>query len=207
MHDGASTGVRLAADGHDGGEFVTLDDRRGSVCQGTAFAADNALYSCRYDLHTDDGWASTRLEVTAEGAGWRRTLRMERAAGRWRVTTGEQGDLERCAPTAPFSGIEDPDRLDRVLDVDLYNSPLTNTLPVRRLGLTAPSPARSRRSRRRGCCCRAWPCSRSSRCTRCCPTDRIRYSSEGFTAVLQLDAEASVVDYPGLAAAGGLIVL
>jgi hypothetical protein len=182
-----------------GGEFVTLDDRRGLYAKGTAFAADNVLYSCRYDLHTDESWASTRLEVTAEGAGWRRTLRMERAAGRWRVTTGEQGDLERVLRTAPFSGIEDPDRLHQVLDVDLYNSPLTNTLPVRRLGLHRAEPGTVSTIEA------AWVLLPSlavlplEQTYEVLPGRRVRYSSEGFTAELQLDAEGYVVDYPGLA--------
>jgi len=47
-----------------GGEFVTLDDRRGLHAKGVAFAADLALYTCRYELHTDESWAGTRLEVT-----------------------------------------------------------------------------------------------------------------------------------------------
>ena len=182
-----------------GGEFVTLDDRRGLMPRARRSPPTTRSTSCRYDLHTDDGWASTRLEVTAEGAGWRRTLRMERAAGRWRVTTGEQGDLERVLPTAPFSGIEDPDRLHRVLDVDLYNSPLTNTLPVRRLGLHRAEPGRSRRSRRPGCCCRAWPVLPLEQVYEVLPDRQVRYSSEGFSAVLELDAEGYVVDYPGLA--------
>ncbi|GAA1549274.1 putative glycolipid-binding domain-containing protein [Dactylosporangium maewongense] len=182
-----------------GGEFVTLDDRRGLYAKGTAFAADNALYSCRYDLHTDEGWASTRLEVTAEGAGWRRTLRMERAAGRWRVTTGEQGDLERVLPTAPFAGIEEPDRLHQVLDVDLYNSPLTNTLPVRRLGLHRAEPGTVATIEA------AWVLLPSlavlplQQVYEVLPGRRVRYSSEGFTAELELDTDGYVVDYPGLA--------
>ncbi|MET7422392.1 putative glycolipid-binding domain-containing protein [Dactylosporangium sp. NPDC005555] len=182
-----------------GGEFVTLDDRRGLYAKGVAFAADNALYSCRYDLHTDESWASTRLEVTAEGAGWRRTLRMERAAGRWRVTTGEQGDLERVLPTAPFSGIEDPDRLHHVLDVDLYNSPLTNTLPVRRLGLHRAEPGTTSTIEA------AWVLLPSlavlplQQVYEVLPGRRVRYSSEGFTAELELNADGYVVEYEGLA--------
>jgi hypothetical protein len=182
-----------------GGEFVTLDDRRGLYAKGMAFAADNAVYSCRYDLHADERWASTRLEVTAEGAGWRRTLRMERAAGRWRVTTGEQGDLERVLPTAPFAGIEEPDRLHRVLDVDLYNSPLTNTLPVRRLGLHRAAPGTVSEIEA------AWVLLPSlavlpvQQVYEVLPDRRIRYSSDGFSAELQLDEEGYVVEYPGLA--------
>ncbi|MDG6101101.1 putative glycolipid-binding domain-containing protein [Dactylosporangium aurantiacum] len=182
-----------------GGEFVTLDDRRGLYAKGTAFAADNALYSCRYELHTDEGWASTRLEVTAEGAGWRRTLKMERAAGRWRVTTGEQGDLERVLPRAPFAGIEEPDRLHQVLDVDLYNSPLTNTLPVRRLGLHRAAPGTVSTIEA------AWVLLPSlavlplQQVYEVLPGRRVRYRSETFTADLQLDDDGYVVEYPGLA--------
>jgi hypothetical protein len=182
-----------------GGEFVTLDDRRGLHAKGVAFAADNALYTCRYELHTDETWASTRLELTVEGAGWLRTLRMERAAGRWRVTTSEQGDLERLLPTAPFSGIEDPDRLHAVLDVDLYNSPLTNTLPVRRLGLHRATPGTKVNIEA------AWvllpslavlPYAQSYEVLQ---KRRIRYGSENFTADLDFTDDGYVNDYPGLA--------
>ncbi|GAA0731647.1 putative glycolipid-binding domain-containing protein [Dactylosporangium roseum] len=182
-----------------GGEFATLDDRRGLHAKGVAFAADNSLYMCRYELHTDESWATTRLEVTAEGAGWLRSLRMERAAGRWRVTTGEQGDLERALPSAPFAGIEEPDRLHQVLDVDLYNSPLTNTLPVRRLGLHRAAPGT------RVTIEAAWVLLPSLAVL---PVDqtyevlegrRVRYSSENFTAVIDLDEGGYVTEYPGLA--------
>jgi hypothetical protein len=124
---------------------------------------------------------------------------MERAAGRWRVTTGEQGDLERVLRTAPFSGIEDPDRLHRVLDVDLYNSPLTNTLPVRRLGLHRAAPGTVSTIEA------AWVLLPSlavlpvEQVYEVLPGRQVRYSSEDFTAVLQLDPEGYVMDYPGLA--------
>jgi hypothetical protein len=182
-----------------GGEFVTLDDRRGLRAKGSAFAADNALYSCRYDLHTDEAWVSTRLEVAVEGAGWLRTLRMERAAGRWRVTTSEQGDLERVLPTAPLSGIEDPDRLHAVLDVDLYNSPLTNTLPVRRLGLHRADPGTVVKIEA------AWvllpslavlPFEQTYEVLR---PRLVRYRSESFTADLAITDDGYVTEYPGLA--------
>jgi hypothetical protein len=182
-----------------GGEFVTLDDRRGLRAKGLAFAADNSLHSCRYDLHTDEAWASTRLEVAVEGAGWLRTLRMERAAGRWRVTTSEQGDLSRALPAAPLSGIEDPDRLHAVLDVDLYNSPLTNTLPVRRLGLHRAATGTTVQIEA------AWvllpslavlPLQQSYEVL---GPGRVRYASENFTAVLELTDDGYVSEYPGLA--------
>ncbi|WP_433612263.1 putative glycolipid-binding domain-containing protein [Dactylosporangium sp. CA-139114] len=182
-----------------GGEFVTLDDRRGLHAKGVAFAADNALYTCRYDLHADESWASTRLEVAAEGAGWLRTLRMERAAGRWRVTTSEQGNLERLLPTAPMSGIEEPDRLHAVLDVDLHNSPLTNTLPIRRLGLHRAEPGTKVDIEA------AWVLLPSlavlpyAQSYEVIAKSRIRYRSENFVADLDLTADGYVAEYSGLA--------
>src|SRR5256885_301175 len=130
-----------------GAEQVSFDDRSGLVARGVAMAADPVPYACRYDLVTDDAWATARFEATAEGAGWLRSVRMERAAGRWRVTTAEQGDLDAAVRAAgraaqPPPGCEDPDELD--LDVDLAGSPLTNTLPLRRLGLLGAAAGTSR---------------------------------------------------------------
>jgi hypothetical protein len=182
-----------------GGEFVTLDDRRGLHAKGVAFAADLALYTCRYELHTDESWAGTRLEVTVEGAGWLRTLRMERAAGRWRVTTSEQGNLERLLPAAPFSGIEDPDRLHAVLDVDLHKSPLTRSLPVRRLGLHRAEPGTKVDIEA------AWVLLPSlavlpyAQSYEVLARRRIRYRSENFTAELDLTDDGYVAEYAGLA--------
>ncbi|GGM63686.1 putative glycolipid-binding domain-containing protein [Dactylosporangium sucinum] len=182
-----------------GGEFATLDDRRGLHARGTAFAADRGLYTCRYDLHTDEGWASTRFEVTAEGGGWLRTLRMERAAGRWRVTTGEQGDLERVLRGAPFAGIEEPDRLHNVLDVDLYNSPLTNTLPIRRLGLHRAAPGTTVTIEAAWILLPSLAVLPVEQTYEVLEGRRVRYRSENFTAVIEIDDEGWVTEYPDLA--------
>src|SRR5688500_5268155 len=92
-----------------GCEQGTFDDRRGLTARGVQLAADPVPYACRYELFTDDAWVTARFEATCEGAGWLRTLRIERAAGRWRVTTGEQGDLDAAVraagrPSQPFPG-------------------------------------------------------------------------------------------------------
>lgn len=119
--------------------------------------------------------------------------------GRWRVTTGEQGNLERVLPRAPFSGIEDPDRLHAVLDIDIYNSPLTNTLPVRRLGLHRAAVGTQVTIEA------AWvllpslavlPLEQSYEVL---AGRKVRYRSESFTADIQLDDDGYVTDYPDLA--------
>jgi hypothetical protein len=178
-----------------GGEFAGFDDRRGLHARGQAFSAEPTLYSCRYELMTDESWAGTRFEITAEGAGWLRTLRMERAAGRWRVTTAEQGNLEK----AHFPGLEDPDRLADVLDLDLYNSPLTNTLAIRRLGLLG-KPAGTRHT-----ITAAWILLPSlavvldEQTYTVLGPGRLNYASDGFTADIDIDDSGFVVNYPGLA--------
>src|SRR5262249_25096722 len=128
-----------------GTELVVFDDQRGLVARGVATAAEPVPYACRYELFTDDSWASARFEATVEGGGWLRTVRLEHAARRGRAPPAEQGDLDSAVRAAghalpPLPGIEDPDRLHGAVDVDLYASPLTNTLPVRRLDLLHAEP-------------------------------------------------------------------
>lgn len=182
-----------------GGEFAVLDDRTGLVARGTAFAATPVGYACHYKLATDPQWASHRFEVSVEGAGWQRTLQMERAEGRWRITTKEHGDLNSVAPTAPLAGTEDPGRLDDAIDVDLYASPLINTLPIRRLGLLG-QPAGAAYT-----IVAAWvllpslAVVPSEQTYTVLADDKIRYTSGDFIADLTVDADGFVTDYPALA--------
>src|SRR5258706_4914481 len=130
-------------------EHALLDDRSGLYARGTVVGTDPVPYSGSYELLADAGWASQRLTVSVEGAGWLRSVKLERAAGRWHVTAGEQGDLDAALmmagrPRAELPGVDDPDRLTGALDVDLGYSPLTNTLPIRRLGLRSADPGTAR---------------------------------------------------------------
>lgn len=187
-----------------GADVALVDDRRGLVARGVAAAAAPLPHVCRYELTTDDAWASVRLEVTAEGAGWRRTARLERAAGRWRVTTAEQGDLDaalRSAGHAPVGlpGTEEPGRLAGALDVDLWAAPLFNTLPVRRLRLAgAPSGTASTLTMAmvRVPSLEVMPVEQTYTAL---GEERVRFSSATFTAELTLDPDGYVVAYPGLA--------
>jgi uncharacterized protein len=123
-----------------GTELVLLDDRAGLHARGTMLSHRPVPFRCGYELYTDEGWSTARLEVSLEGAGFLRVVRLERAAARWRVTASEQGDLDAALRTtgqarAGLPGCEDPQRLSAAFDVDLGHSPLTNTLPLRRLDL------------------------------------------------------------------------
>src|SRR4051794_25799129 len=115
-----------------GTEQALFDDRAGLRVRGTTVAAAPVCYSLGYELLVDEDWTSARLSVTAEGAGWLRSVKLERAVGRWRVTAGEQGDLDAALVAAGHArselpGCEDPAELAAAVDVDLGYSPLTNT--------------------------------------------------------------------------------
>ena len=187
-----------------GADHVLCDDRSGLIARGVAVAAVPLPFSCRYEVTTDEHWEAVRLTVSTEGAGWLRTVRMERALGRWRVSTAEQGDLDRALRAAGHSpvglpGTEEPGRLDSALDVDLGAAPLFNTLPVRRLRLRGRPAGEEHRLTV------AWvrvpglevlPVEQTYTVH---DADRVRYRSGSFTAELTLDADGFVVHYPGLA--------
>jgi hypothetical protein len=65
---------------------------------------------------------------------------LERAAGRWRVTATEQGNLDAALRAAGHAradqpGCEEPSKLYAALDVVIGGSALSHTLPIRRLRL------------------------------------------------------------------------
>jgi hypothetical protein len=187
-----------------GTEHVVFDDRRGLAARGVATAAGPVPYACRYELFTDDTWVSARFEATVEGAGWLRTLRLERAAGRWRATTAEQGDLDAAMrhaghPAEPLPGSEDPDRLDATLDIDLYASPLTNTLPLRRLNLLGAPPGTTRTVLVAWVLLPSLAVIANEQSYTVLGSQLVQYSSGTFTADLTLDPDGYVTHYPGLA--------
>ncbi|MFC4148955.1 putative glycolipid-binding domain-containing protein [Micromonospora mangrovi] len=187
-----------------GAEHVSFDDRQGLTARGTVLAADPVPYTCRYQLTTGPDWATTRLEVEAEGAGWSRSVRLERAGDGWRVRTGEEGDLDaalRAAghPPAGLPGTDDPDRLADALDVDLGGSPLFNTLPVRRLGLARGPADQPRRLTVAWVLVPSLVVVPAEQVYSSLGPARVRFASDTFTADLDVDPEGFVVRYPGLA--------
>ncbi|WP_091348238.1 putative glycolipid-binding domain-containing protein [Micromonospora rhizosphaerae] len=187
-----------------GAEHVVFDDGQGLVARGVVLAVDPIPYTCRYQLTAGPDWATTRVEVEVEGAGWSRSVRLEPGGGRWRVTTGEQGDLDaalRAAghPPAGLPGTDDPDRLADAVDVDLGGSTLFNILPIRRLGLQR-APAESARR-----IAVAWVLVPSlvvvpaEQVYTSLGPGRVRFASGTFTADLDVDPDGYVVRYPGLA--------
>ena len=187
-----------------GVEHALVDARTGLYARGTAVAVDPIAYTCRYEVRTDPAWATARVDVGAEGAGWVRTVRLELAAGRWRVTASEQGDLDAALTAAGHAGaglpgVEDPDQLYGAYDVDLAGSPLTNTLPVRRLGLSKAETGVAHRLSVAWVLLPSLEVIQADQIYTPLGEGRMRYASETFSADLSCDDDGFVIDYPGLA--------
>jgi hypothetical protein len=187
-----------------GAEHALVDDGRGLVGHGTIVAAEPVPYTLSYELQTDEQWVSGRLAVRVEGVGWQRTVTLERAVGRWRVTAGERGDLDRALTAAGrarllLPGSEDPDSLAPALDVDLGFSPLTNSLPIRRLGLLDAPTGTSATITAAWVLVPALTVVAAQQSYTVSGPGRIRYASGSFTAELTVDGDGYVTDYPGLA--------
>ena len=187
-----------------GAENVLYDAHSGFYARGTQIAVDPIGYTARYELRTDESWATARLDVSAEGAGWARTLRLELAAGRWRATTGEQGDLDAALTAsghagAGLPGTEDPDQLFGAFDVDLTGSPLTNTLPIRRCGLLTAEPGVAHRISVAWVLVPSLEVIQADQIYTALGDGRVRFANETFSADIEVDGDGFVTHYPGLA--------
>jgi uncharacterized protein len=187
-----------------GTEHALLDERTGMHARGSVIAADPIPYTIGYELLVDDSWTSGRLTVTAEGAGWLRSVKLERAMGRWHITAGEQGDLDkvlRGAGHAPadLPGCDEPDGLHAALDVDLGYSPLTNTLPLRRLGLRRAPVGTAHTIPVAWVLVPSLAVIRANQTYTVLGEGQVRYESGTFMAELTIDHDGYVTYYPGLA--------
>jgi uncharacterized protein len=140
--------------------------------------------SVSYQLSCDANWRVTRLAITAVSAAGTRTLALIAGGdARWLADGQPRPDLDGC------------------IDVDISLTPLTNTLPIRRLTWTpgraqeldvvyvsAPDLTARRVSQR------------YTLLERDADDDalRYRYESGSFRADLTVDRDGLVTDYPGL---------
>jgi hypothetical protein len=96
---------------------------------GTQLGADPAPFRVDYRLECAEAFVTRELEAVAIADGWRRELLLRHdGAGGWRAQVADDGDV----PGGPWRG-ELPD-LSAALDIDIENSPLTNTMPILRHG-------------------------------------------------------------------------
>lgn len=156
-------------------------------------------FSSNWELDVADGWVTRALRVTTRGFGWGRSLDLTRSdAGEWAAETSTRGDTDLPPP-----GLTDTGSLDGAVDCDLGLCPVTNTMPIRRLGLLERDVGETHLAM-------AWvevPSLRVRRSDQVYAsgpaTDRRRISyralNSEFAARLTVDADGFVVDYPTLA--------
>jgi hypothetical protein len=153
-------------------------------------------YRLDYRLELAADWVTRELEVTALGAGWRRSVRLTRDEETgWAYREFLDGDVDLPEPGC------DPGSFAGALDCDVGLSPLTNTMPMVRHEL----------HRRPGTVefTMAWlsvpdlavraSAQRYEHLRATADGAVVRFSSGDFTADLQVDGDGFVVDYPDLA--------
>jgi hypothetical protein len=165
-------------------------------------------YVTNWSLETGEGWVTSRLDVAVSGRGWSRRLVLVRDThGRWSSDTSASGRAVHQGVPLAEPGIADPLTLAGAFDCDLALCPVTNTMPMLRLGvLAAQTPERH--------LIMAWVALPSLEVVR---SDQVysshsafdaaaghgvvRYQSatRDFTADLTVDADGLVIDYPQLA--------
>jgi uncharacterized protein len=182
----------------DGAEWCDLRlDADRLAATGVQLGSAPTPYRVDYRLETAPGFATTEIRLRSSGAGWQHLLTLRRFPdGVWTVEASEYG----AGPGSPGC---DPDTLHGAADVDLGLSPLTNTLPLRRLSIM---------SRPVGVpvsIVAAW-ISVPDLGVRAPTQDytplgpgAVRYTQGSFTADLAIDLEGIVTDYPSLATLSG----
>ncbi len=173
--------------------------RRGLRAVGIAVHEHPLPYRLDYRLETGAGFVTARLRAVTRGAGWRRELDLARTPqGPWTIVTHTAGDVSLPSPGGDAAALAD------AVDCDLGLSPLTNTLPVLRLGLL-----RGGRSHEllmawvsvpdlgvRPYAQRYTPAGADARGR---PVVRYEDANGGLAADITFDAHGFVLHYPGLA--------
>jgi uncharacterized protein len=175
----------------------------GMVATSTALGTTPLPYRLDLELRVGADWVTRRLALTARGDGWTRSLVLERETA-WTGVVNDDGTVPPAVvASAPTDAVAPATIPPDVLDVDIQYSPLTNLMPIRRLGLDRPGAT--------GAFVMAWVSVPSLAVT----LDPQRYTVLGiddgdrcarfengdgfFTAVIRCDADGLVVDYPGIA--------
>lgn len=175
---------------------VTLLDRTGLEGHGTSITEEYAL---SWNLIVDENWVTRELHVSVHGDGWDRSLKLSRWSDTtWSADTDRNGDPD-LAPPGLQRGVD----LKGLDYCDLGLCPVTNIMPIRRLGLLECEVEEQRITV-------AWvdvpslqviKSVQRYRSFREGDELRVGYVSESrdFASELGVDADGMVIDYPGLA--------
>jgi uncharacterized protein len=96
---------------------------------GIQLGAEPTPFRVDYRLEAPERYVTRELELTATAEGWSRHLLLTHdGSGGWSAEVSDTGEV----PGGPWDG-ELPD-LSAARDIDIENSPLTNTMPILREG-------------------------------------------------------------------------
>jgi hypothetical protein len=174
-------------DARDGFEvlFARVEGERCRVEGHATAVEDEHVWSIRFAIELDAGWATRSALVVSRSQLGTREVRLEAdGRGGWQVDGLAAAHLDGC------------------LDVDLEASAFTNAFPVRRLGLEVGEAAEAPAAyvRAPGLAVERLE-QRYERLDG--PAGRARYAYEspafGFAATLVFDEHGLVLDYPGIA--------
>jgi uncharacterized protein len=100
------------------------------TARGVAIASDPISYRLDYALETAADFVTSRLHVVSRGEGWRRAIDLRRDdRGIWTLGIEQEGSVDLPEPGG------DPAAFFDALDCDLGLCPVTNLMPMLRLGL------------------------------------------------------------------------
>jgi hypothetical protein len=104
--------------------------RDGLRATGSHLWAEPVPFRIDYRLEAPQRYVTKEIELTTTAQGWRRHLLLRHdGSGAWRAEVEDEGDV----PGGPWDGSL-PD-LSEARDIDIENSPLTNTMPILRHAL------------------------------------------------------------------------
>jgi hypothetical protein len=155
--------------------FILVASANGFEFNGLLLQAHQDVpYVARYTIQVDEAWRTRAVEVELENGG-RKSLGLSTdGAGHWTTNGQAMAGLDGC------------------VDVDLEWSPSTNTLPIRRLGL---SPGESKAVTAAWVRFPSLEVERLEQSYERIDDRRYRYGSGHFTAELLVDEDGLVVQY------------
>ena len=154
--------------------FILVAENGGFELNGLILQADKEIpYVVRYRIKVDEAWQTREVELELENGG-SRPLWLSRNTGHW------TRDGHRL------------DGFDGCIDADIEWSPSTNTLPIRRLGLSVGQIAGVTATWIR---LPSLEIERLDQSYERLADHRYRYRSGNFVADLELDSDGLVVQY------------
>ena len=165
---------------------------------GVAIGTAPLPYRLDYELETRPDFVTSRLKVTSRGEGWRRDLDLRRdESGAWSISADSEGVLD-----LPCAG-GDTSLLSAALDCDLGLSPVTNMMPILRHGLLrGGGPVELTMAWVAVPALTVQPDGQRYRHLRSAAGHHVvgyEATDGSFAAEITVDADAVVIEYPGIA--------